>query len=160
MLLQGSPRRTGGAAGAAGQADSRAPVLLSLTAAVGGTDRPAARHDPIEPSPGVVPCDTLVVSGRSLRLDTGTLRAQSQKPSFSSFFTMSARVEVRLPDQSIAQLDEMCSTEELSRAETIRKALALYSIVLEEKSKGQSFYVAKDIPDDIDFKIKELTFIG
>ena len=73
---------------------------------------------------------------------------------------MSARVEVRLPDQSIAQLDEMCSTEELSRAETIRKALALYSIVLEEKSKGQSFYVAKDIPDDIDFKIKELTFIG
>ena len=73
---------------------------------------------------------------------------------------MSARVEVRLPDQSIAQLDEMCSTEELSRAETIRKALAVYAKVLEETSKGKSFYVAKDIPDDIELKMKELTFIG
>ena len=135
-------------------------MLLSLSAAVGGTDRPAGRYDPFEPSPGVVPCDNLVVSGRSLRLDTGTLRAQSQKPSFSSLFTMSARVEVRLPDQSIAQLDELCSTEELSRAETIRKALDLYSTVLEEKSKGLSFYVAKDIPYDIEVKLKELTFIG
>jgi metal-responsive CopG/Arc/MetJ family transcriptional regulator len=78
---------------------------------------------------------------------------------------MSARVEVRLPDQSIAQLDEMCSHEEISRAETIRKALAVYAKVIHETSKGQSLYVGtmpdpQDIPDDINIQVKELTFIG